>query len=411
MKRLILLLTIVPFFAKAQVGIGTSTPLASAQLEVASTTKGFLPPRMTATERNAIASPATGLIIYNTSTNSLDVYSGTVWISFGIGLGSSSTNQSLGYGVLASNTTGGENVGIGYQALNLNTSGAYNVATGYQSLKGNTTGSYNIASGFWALRSNGTGNGNVGIGYQSIYYNSGGNYNTASGYNSLYNTSGSYNVGVGYNALYINSTGSYNTAIGATAGPAFNALTNTTSIGYNASAFTSNMVQLGNSAVTNVATAGTITAGAITYPNTAGTGGYYLTTNGSNTASWAALPVTSVSAFVNAGVDVTLGNLKVRMPASGNASLQVSTVSGTYSVYGSSTKVSTGVVGASRIDGSTQVSITTTPAYLVSSDNFAAAGDTSTWLIMDTTAGVGWRISLIVGSGYNNNLITIEKIK
>ncbi len=63
------------------VGIGTTTPDASAQLDVSSTTKGFLPPRMTTTERNAIANPATGLIIYNTTTNSLDIRNSSAWVS------------------------------------------------------------------------------------------------------------------------------------------------------------------------------------------------------------------------------------------------------------------------------------------------------------------------------------------
>ena len=64
---IILLFTIS---TKAQIGIGTSTPDASARLQVdanASTNaKGFLPPRVTATERAGVVSPATGLIVYQT---------------------------------------------------------------------------------------------------------------------------------------------------------------------------------------------------------------------------------------------------------------------------------------------------------------------------------------------------------
>ena len=55
-------------------GFGTNAPSASAVLEAASTTKGFLPPRMTTTQRDAIASPATGLVVFNTTSNGLDVF-------------------------------------------------------------------------------------------------------------------------------------------------------------------------------------------------------------------------------------------------------------------------------------------------------------------------------------------------
>ena len=50
----------------AQTGIGTTTPDVSAKLDISSTTKGLLVPRMTATERGAIATPAKGLLIYQT---------------------------------------------------------------------------------------------------------------------------------------------------------------------------------------------------------------------------------------------------------------------------------------------------------------------------------------------------------
>lgn len=62
-----------------EVGIGTSAPNAAALLDVTSTTKGFLPPRMTLVQRTAIASPPAGLMIYNTTSNKLNVYNGTAW--------------------------------------------------------------------------------------------------------------------------------------------------------------------------------------------------------------------------------------------------------------------------------------------------------------------------------------------
>ena len=84
MKKLIILLPIFVLLQMclyAQVGIGTATPAASSQLEVTSTTKGFLPPRMTTTQRDAIVSPATGLVIFNTTTNGLEFKSSTGWVS------------------------------------------------------------------------------------------------------------------------------------------------------------------------------------------------------------------------------------------------------------------------------------------------------------------------------------------
>jgi hypothetical protein len=62
------------------VGIGTSSPDASALLDVTSTVGGVLFPRMTSTQRDAIGSPANGLVLYNTTTNKLQVRAGGSWV-------------------------------------------------------------------------------------------------------------------------------------------------------------------------------------------------------------------------------------------------------------------------------------------------------------------------------------------
>jgi hypothetical protein len=59
--------------------VGTTSPSAAAKLDVASTTQGFLPPRMTTAQRDAISTPPAGLVIYNTSTNVLNFYNGSAW--------------------------------------------------------------------------------------------------------------------------------------------------------------------------------------------------------------------------------------------------------------------------------------------------------------------------------------------
>jgi hypothetical protein len=62
------------------VSIGSSAPVGSAKLEVNSTTQGFLLPRMTTVQRDAISSPAQGLSIYNTTTKGNELYNGTAWV-------------------------------------------------------------------------------------------------------------------------------------------------------------------------------------------------------------------------------------------------------------------------------------------------------------------------------------------
>jgi sRNA-binding regulator protein Hfq len=75
--KLLLLTAIHSSFS--QVGIGTTTPASSAALEISSTSKGFLPPRMSLSQINSILSPVEGLFVYNTDSNCFQFYNGVAW--------------------------------------------------------------------------------------------------------------------------------------------------------------------------------------------------------------------------------------------------------------------------------------------------------------------------------------------
>jgi hypothetical protein len=66
-------------WVNGSLGVGVLGNNASARLQVDSTTQGFLPPRMTTTQKNAIATPATGLVLYDSTTNKLQCYNGSTW--------------------------------------------------------------------------------------------------------------------------------------------------------------------------------------------------------------------------------------------------------------------------------------------------------------------------------------------
>jgi hypothetical protein len=232
MKYLALLLALsMPVLAWSQVGIGTSSPDASAALELSATDKGFLPPRMTAAQRMAIATPATGLMVYQTDgTLGLYAYNGSKWLhqASWYSIGTSSFMPSIP----ASATTGALlNLGIGSSALNSVSTGDQNTAVGAQALQSLTATSYN----------------------------------TAVGYNSLFSTvstisaEAQFNTAIGRQSGMNNIKGSYNTFLGAGSDASLTNLSNATAIGYGADVTASNTIQLGNGSVTNVNTSGTIT--------------------------------------------------------------------------------------------------------------------------------------------------------
>ncbi len=113
MKKLFLLLLIICQLSilncvAQNVAIGASPPNSSAQLDVQSTTKGMLIPRMSSVQRNLIPSPAIGLLVYDNTTGSFWFRNGFRWLEL---VDSSNTIWSKqGSNVYVNN---GENVGIG----------------------------------------------------------------------------------------------------------------------------------------------------------------------------------------------------------------------------------------------------------------------------------------------------------
>ena len=248
-----------------------STANASALLDVKSTAKGMLIPRMSKTEKNAIAAPATGLLIFQNAPDSIGFYyySGSTWLwlantaqqdtlawrtkgntgttvanhFFGttdniplsfrqnnLWMGrwnSTASNYFIGDSAGISITSGVRNVAMGSGALQKSTTSFGNVAIGNHTLQNNTVGRRNTAIGDSALfeqsYSTTLSTDNTAIGNSAMRSNnptttSNGIKNVAVGNDALYqNTTGSENVAVGVSALRENLTGEGNTAVGRSA--------------------------------------------------------------------------------------------------------------------------------------------------------------------------------------------------
>ena len=262
-----------------------SAPDASAMLDVKSTTKGMLIPRIALTATNAagpVVSPITSLLIYNTATNGSGgtavtpgfyYWNGSSWEK----ISSSSTSfnvwslsgnagtvpgvnfigttdaqplsfrvnnlaagfihptlMNTSFGIGTPTTAGAVNTAIGNSALFSNTSQAFaNTAAGAAALYYNTTGSYNTALGVNALYANTTEIDNTAVGFQALFQNTV-SANTAVGAHAMFsNTTGGYNTANGFKTMYSNTTGEYNTAIGESALYANATGDNNTAVGAN----------------------------------------------------------------------------------------------------------------------------------------------------------------------------------
>ena len=217
---------------------------------------------------------------------------------------SASYNLSLGTGALSNITTADKNTAVGTDALKNHTEGSENVALGYVALRDNTIGQWNVAVGKGALLSTSSGGSrNIAIGTQAL--------SELNGNVAALNTSvGSNNIAIGHKAGEDQAsggvsliTGTKNILIGHHVSASSSNAENEIVIGAEALGSGNNTVTLGNSSIANVKTSGTITAGAITIPNTDGSNGQVLSTNGNGTLSWTS-PSGSSSPWTESGSDI-----------------------------------------------------------------------------------------------------------
>jgi hypothetical protein len=221
-------------------GTGTSTLTTNAVIVGNGTnTVQFISP---GTSGNVLTSNGTNWVsssVTNSSTFNSDL--SVQGVRFGLGAGNKTSNVAIGNDALKANTSGVYNTGIGNTALMRTTSGYDNTAIGNGSLTVLTTGINNTSVGSGSLNGNTTGSNNTAIGFSSY------------------------------------SSGNYSNSI---------------AIGANAQVNGSNKIQLGDNQITSVNTTGKLTLDVVTYPNTDGTNGQVLSTNGSGTIGWSNIATT-----------------------------------------------------------------------------------------------------------------------
>jgi len=238
-------------------------PDASAILDVQSTNKGVLIPRVTAAQMTAISSPATGLLVYNTTAASFYFFDGIVWTDLSGGGSGGPTNQILdadfdtkvevddgtdhdkikfkvsdgaGGSIEAftiehdpalnlknsrlSNDGYDNNLFIGFETGLVNeadhgTNYGYNTFVGVRAGKANTIGYSNSFLGAYSGTANITGSGNSFFGHYAGGFNTDGDHNVFMGlYSGYENTTGSSNVFLGYLAGYKNIIADRSVGIG-----------------------------------------------------------------------------------------------------------------------------------------------------------------------------------------------------
>ena len=184
MKQFFTFLAAVVFTAStyAQVGIGTTTPAASAALDITSTTQGLLIPRMLAGERTTIVTPATGLMVFQTDgAAGFYYYNGSSWVAITAGLQSITEGSNTGYRRADASAANYGDIGGG--ALDLSSQQNTSTETG-------ATGDFSTALG---LNTYAEGQSSLAMGAETL---ASGNNSTAMGNQT--NAIGSNSAALGY---------------------------------------------------------------------------------------------------------------------------------------------------------------------------------------------------------------------
>ncbi len=362
----------------AQTGIGTTTPEASAKLDISSTNKGFLPPRVTLTsitDNTTIPNPATGLLVYNTGNNvglvaGYYYWNGSSWATIATATGS---------GVSASYVRGSRTTA---QTAGLSTNGLVaftqvDQSAGQDISLNTTTGQITLAAGK--------------------------TYRLQAQVPSFQTSAADARPQFGW----------YNETAGAYVGSSSAAYSGASSAGYGATGGLSDAV-----ITTSVQTVVSYRILQTFNTNQLGANGDFSATG---SYPWFNIEVISgnqpiqpdkIAKFVDAGVPVVFGDIQVQMATGVSRSLQIKTTGTSFVGMVSAYTTYNGASGTNSFTYFSDITqtVNSTFAHLGTTWGFAQSGDVAVYYLRDTTNLRFYRITLMVGPSYFTNMISIEKL-